>query len=504
MPNAKIKFNDQEITLGDGAASFGRASDNSVSFADDANVSRYHAEIEKRGDEFWLIDLKSSNGTTVNGEPIGGETALNDGDSIAFGGTSVAEFEFVKESEENNNAAASLGGAAQTEKKAEAAIAGDSPAPSKTPAVLLIAGAVCGLAVICVFAAGLIYYTQSAPACAARAVIVSPEPGETIVKTAEIEVETENADCVARAIFTLDGVEFASASEKPYAATLDPKQFPDLADGFEHDLGIILEDENGQRIAQANSVSLAFETREIAAPAPSPEIVKTESEPTPKNADGKQVSLIDVQKMAERLVKQLGGNFSYDVSNKQFLTEVQKKTAEYAREGYFERAAAYRDAINVAYVQEQNLDAPLGFILAMSRSKFALGRQGAEEGLWRMTNEFVAANAYNGACGAETLADASQNCAARSSALYLKAIVYGVFDGDPVYSAAAFGKSPQEAGVWKAGLPAARADFWNAVKTAPEREQIIRFFAAGIVAENPQKFGLKKDRPLSELYRVTM
>jgi hypothetical protein len=123
-------------------------------------------------------------------------------------------------------------------------------------------------------------------------------------------------------------------------------------------------------------------------------------------------------------------------------------------------------------VREQNLDAPLGFVLAMSRSKFIPAKQGENEGLWQMSTAFVTANAYNGLCGTETLSDASQNCAAKASALYMKAIVYGVFDGDPVYSAAAFGKSP--------------------------------FFAAGIVAENPQRFGLKKDQPLSALYRVTM
>ncbi len=507
MPNAKVKFNDQEITLGDGATSFGRASDNSVSFADDTNISRYHAEIEKRGDEFWLIDLKSSNGTTVNGEPINDETVLRDGDSVAFGGTSVIEFELVEEEQKSGASGAASVGAAnavKTEKKEETVIEKDAQTVSKTPMILMVAGGICGLAVICVVAAGLIYYTQSSSACEARAVIVSPEPGETIVKTAEIEVETENAECVERAIFTLDGVEFASASEKPFTATLDPKQFPDLADGLEHNLQVVLEDEDGNRIAQPNFVALAFETREIAAPPPTPEIAKVEDAPTPKASSGKQVSLIEVQEMSKRLVKQFGGNFSYNVSNKQFLAEVQKKTGEYAQEGYYERAAMYKDAINLAYVRENNLDAPLGFVLAMSRSKFALGKQGAEEGLWRMSNEFITANAYNGACGAETLSDASQNCAARSSALYLKAIVYGVFDGDPIYSAAAFGKSPQDAGVWKASLPANRADFWNAIKTPQEREQITRFFAAGIVAENPQKFGLKKDKPLSELYKVTM
>jgi len=53
-------------------------------------------------------------------------------------------------------------------------------------------------------------------------------------------------------------------------------------------------------------------------------------------------------------------------------------------------------------------------------------------------------------------------------------------------------------------LPADRSDFWKVIKDAKEREQVVRFFAAGAVAENPQKFGLKKDRPISELYRTLM
>ena len=121
-----------------------------------------------------------------------------------------------------------------------------------------------------------------------------------------------------------------------------------------------------------------------------------------------------------------------------------------------------------------------------------------------MSNEFVTANAYNGLCGTETIGDASQNCAAKAAALYMKAIVFGVFGGDVIYSAAAFGKSPQDAGAWKATLPANRTEVWNVIKTAPEREALVRFFAAGIVAENPQKFGLKRDRPLSELYKLAM
>ena len=107
-------------------------------------------------------------------------------------------------------------------------------------------------------------------------------------------------------------------------------------------------------------------------------------------------------------------------------------------------------------------------------------------------------------CGSESLSDPSQNCAARSAALYTKALIFSVFDGDPILTAAAFGKTPQDAGVWKATLPANHSDIWNSIRTADEREQLARFFAAGIVSENPQAFGLTSERPLSDLYRVTM
>ena len=83
-------------------------------------------------------------------------------------------------------------------------------------------------------------------------------------------------------------------------------------------------------------------------------------------------------------------------------------------------------------------------------------------------------------------------------------MIFGVFDGDAIYGAVAFGKSPQDAAAWKATLPQNRSDVWNSVRTPAEREQLVRFFAAGIVAENPQAFGLTKDRPLSDLYRVAM
>ncbi len=513
MPDVRLKFSGGEFTPGQGVTTLGRTTDNNVSFPDDSNVSRYHAEIEARGNEFCLIDLGSSNGTTVNGTNVTGETYLKAGDRIVLGGSSEIEFVLADEAAKEEQAEAANGagaGGSVDLPPVDAALSQMPGLATSTPTVssgsntmLMVAGGAVLVAVVVVVVAGVIYYRSGSSSCDAKAVIVKPEPGDVIFAATEIEVETANSSCVAKAIFTIDGEEFASTTDAPFTATLDPKEHPDLADGIDHNLGIVLIDENGNVIPQPADVILAFETRKVEKPEDKREVVQQQPQ-TPAGPKGKEVSIIDVQEMSNRLVKQFSGNYKYNVSNKQFLQEVQKKSAEYAQEGYFDRAAVYRDAINVAYVREQNLDAPLGYMLAMSRSKFNPQKQGSNEGLWQLSTEFVTSQSYNGLCGTETLSDPSQNCAAKASALYMKALVFGVFDGDVIYSAAAFGKSTQDAGVWKATLPANRTDVWNSIKTSPEREQIVRFFAAGIVAENPQKFGLKRDRPISELYRQAM
>jgi FHA domain len=539
MPDPVIKFDGREALIDRDVTTIGRVTENIVAFPADSNVSRYHAEIERRDGDHWLIDLKSSNGTTVNGERVEGERRLRSGDKLCFGGTSNAEFVEAGEAAADTGQAAAdnsvdfsapgmstarseLGGLGyEAEYTAESAAqhavrdavsgavgnpaagtAASSAVSSSSGPTVLIAGAVVGLAVICAAGAGAFYLSRS-PACVAEARIVSPEAGDTINSPVDIKLDTKNAGCVQRAVFTIDGNKVASADGPDFDAKLDPKDFPELADGVDHALKLELIDSTGTVLPATDSVLLAFETRAVAKSTPASPPANS-GPPTPKQSGRAAPSLVQINDMAQRLVRQLAGKSVYNVSNKQFLAEVQKRTAEYAVDGYSQRAAAYREVIIRAFVFEQNIDAPLGFILAMSRSKFIPAKQGEREGLWQLPTAFITDNKYNGQCGSESLSDPSQNCAARSTALYFKAIVWGVFGGDPVYSAAAFGKAPQDAGAWNASLPQNRSDVWNTIRTADEREQLVRFFAAGIVAENPQAFGLTKDRPISELYSVTL
>src|SRR5258708_21021614 len=52
----------------------------------DAAVSRRHSRIERTGDQFWLSDLQSLNGTFVNDVPVK-QRALLHGDRIRIGDT---------------------------------------------------------------------------------------------------------------------------------------------------------------------------------------------------------------------------------------------------------------------------------------------------------------------------------------------------------------------------------------------------------------------------------
>lgn len=502
MLKAKLTISDgREITASESVISIGRSSDNTVSLSSDSNISRYHAEIEKRGDEFWLIELGSSNGTTLNGHAVTSERLLKDGDLIVLGGSSEIHFELQKEEapaktvETSPTVPASAVTPEVQAAESEAAVATDTEKASKMPLMLGIMGALCGLAVVCVVAVILVSWSSGSSSCEAVAVISNPDDGETISEETDVQATVTNGECVGRVIFMLDGKELASADSEPYKVSLDPSRFDD-SDGGLHNLRLVLEDTEGNKIVQPNEISLVFET--LATPTPVSE-EKPDSKPTPKTVqNNQQLTSTEVPDAAKRLISQFPSKGVYKF-DPQFLQEVQKKTAEFAAEGFSIKAQAYKDKINVPF-REQNVDLSLGYFLAMSRSKFNPQKQGAEEGLWRMSNEFATANALNGLCGTELIGDAAQDCAAKVSALYLKEIFLNVFDGDVVYTVAAFGMSPGEAANWKNSLPADRKDFWKIIKSTKQREEVVKFFAAGIVAQNPQKFGLKKDQSLSAVF----
>jgi pSer/pThr/pTyr-binding forkhead associated (FHA) protein len=78
--------NGQAFPLGE-EISIGRAAGCAVALPDDTFVSQVHARVFRRGDEYWVEDLGSTNGTLVNGRKLTGPAPLRKGDRLQVGRT---------------------------------------------------------------------------------------------------------------------------------------------------------------------------------------------------------------------------------------------------------------------------------------------------------------------------------------------------------------------------------------------------------------------------------
>jgi pSer/pThr/pTyr-binding forkhead associated (FHA) protein len=83
MKGRSFDFDDNTVFIG-------RSLKNDIHINDNA-ISRKHLKIFKIGKKFFIEDLKSTNGTLINGEPIasGESYEVNESDSIQIGGTVI-------------------------------------------------------------------------------------------------------------------------------------------------------------------------------------------------------------------------------------------------------------------------------------------------------------------------------------------------------------------------------------------------------------------------------
>jgi two-component system cell cycle response regulator len=77
----------------------GRAAEATIRLEDDG-VSRRHARIVHVDGEIWVEDLKSANGTLVNGQAVE-RRVLRDGDKIQMGSTTILKFTYSDRLEED-------------------------------------------------------------------------------------------------------------------------------------------------------------------------------------------------------------------------------------------------------------------------------------------------------------------------------------------------------------------------------------------------------------------
>ena len=78
----------QSFELGTAPITIGRSEENTIALPADEFASARHARIEPLRDGVWIVDLGSTNGTSVNGNRVD-RARLRDGDRIALGSTEV-------------------------------------------------------------------------------------------------------------------------------------------------------------------------------------------------------------------------------------------------------------------------------------------------------------------------------------------------------------------------------------------------------------------------------
>jgi hypothetical protein len=87
-PRALLAVGGRRLLVPDTGATIGRSRDCDVVLAD-ANVSRRHAELRPAGGAWVVEDLGSTNGVKINGRRITAASALNAGDQIELGTSSL-------------------------------------------------------------------------------------------------------------------------------------------------------------------------------------------------------------------------------------------------------------------------------------------------------------------------------------------------------------------------------------------------------------------------------
>lgn len=83
VDHGSLKLRKRQFILGN-TISIGRSEQNEV-MIDDAFVSHEHAIINKTKQGYWLTDLKSTNKTYLNNQPVITEILLKNGDLIKIG-----------------------------------------------------------------------------------------------------------------------------------------------------------------------------------------------------------------------------------------------------------------------------------------------------------------------------------------------------------------------------------------------------------------------------------
>ncbi|MEP7340288.1 MAG: FHA domain-containing protein [Acidobacteriota bacterium] len=486
QPQPASQPSSREVEIS-GSVSIGRAPDNTICLPDD-RVARYHAIIEERGGVFWLNDFGSTGGTLLNDAPVMSERPLRDGDVIMLANAVRLSFRapgLSDRAQPQNHAPAP-----PIEQATAPIISVPAPAfaPAGNPAPQ--AGAATGtsqrwlwvipVAILLVILGGgwlairVFFFEKEC----GRISFAMPSAGATFSGPLKIKLNADQSECIQEVNFSIDGQPFGSvASGEPFEIQLDQQRLQDLQAG-PHTLTATATTGGGK--LEQNSITLKLNYE-------------------PKGPG----SLDEIRAKASVLATEIeegGGQLIFDP---EFIQQIARATAGFVNnynDPAFQRASSQKEDILYAR-SDQGLHHPaVGFILAFSRSQFSengvpqgCGVEPGSGGFWRVPPQI--AQPYGG--------DQAVN-QAKVALAHLRSL-RDAAEGDLLYAIACFGepnaRMPELTNRFSAK---ARRDPWAVYRAGglkeEEKNRLVCFFAAGIVAENPQLFD-NKMRSIAELYK---
>ena len=467
-----------EIPIDRDRVSFGRGTDASHRF-DDNSLSRLHATIYRDGDRVWIVDENSSNGTFVNGQPVASAgTPLSNGDSIKLGNSTTLKISFREQSagavvDTPKARAASASSEIAYDAEEETERSGPSP-------VSIIAISLVGLAFLVISVSGAFVAYR-------------------VLARSEVEV-SEDLD------------------DPPISTTT--------------------KDRDNDRDGKPSPTPVSSTSNQTSSDTPLP---NNDTKPAQTGyvmpAGKKYLDLSDSEKrayLADRAKKmaQVIGNNSSDEVPAAALDKIKGFTEGYAKrinspkktgscgfadnlQATYERASKNAPFIVKAF-NEKGTDARIGLYLAMIESEHCVCLQSPTGplGMFQFTQATGKSHGLDTKPGASP-ANPDERCqpeaSARAAASYMKSLLgrYGTGPASVPLAIGSYnsGEGGLSSNLVKAlesdgGLP---RDFWTLIANGDKLSKqfqsenfkyVPKFFAAAIIGEFPQDFGLKL-QPLS-------
>ncbi|HMO79265.1 MAG TPA: transglycosylase SLT domain-containing protein [Pyrinomonadaceae bacterium] len=469
----------REIRVDEGRVSFGRGTDADHRFPD-AGLSRLHATVYREGDLIWVVDENSSNGTFVNGIPAAPSgTPLGHGDEIKIGNETILT---VRISEQAAVAVAPSSGASP---QGQGTLGGPMPdTPMSLIPVLLIAFAVLIVSVSAVVVGFKIFGPVQA-----EVVRDTRETDEYGLPPTPSRTETPKDDTDVRT----DSSTFTSNTENETFEELPPvnsgNSQPPAGDILKGRRYLDVSDQEKRQYIADRSMRIA----QIIGNRSTDQIPPEAVDAIKRYADGYSRRINS---------KPLGGCRLGD--NLQSMYERASKNAPFIIRAFNEKGIDPRIGIYLAMIESEHctcLQSPTGPLGMFQFTK--------------ATGELHGLKTVSGASPSNPDERCEPEPSARAAASYMKALT-ARFGTGPSSVPLAIGSYNSGEGGLSSNLVKAlesgqglERDFWTLISKgeilskqfqAENFKYVPLFFAAAIVGENPQDFGLKL-RPISSYTR---